>query len=66
MAGSPLYERLSNEERARLKPTCTSKLPASASRYALEYCFQVPNRLRPGRAVLQAWNAFRTSICVRE
>ena len=54
--GSPLYERLSNEERARLRPTCTFKLPAGASRYALEYSFELPESLKPSPDVFRAWN----------
>jgi hypothetical protein len=56
--GSPIYEGLSPEERARLKPVRTFRLPAGADRYALEYVFKMPTRLTPGREVMRAWSAF--------
>ncbi len=56
--GSPLYEGLSQEERAALRPTRCFRLPASVDRYALEYAYEVPERLNPGRDVVRAWSAF--------
>ena len=57
-AGSPLYEGLSREERARLKPDRSFRLPSAAARYAVEYSFEVPERLRPRRDVRRTWSAF--------
>jgi radical SAM superfamily enzyme YgiQ (UPF0313 family) len=56
--GSPLYEGLSPEERTRLKQTRCFRLPARIARYALEYAYEMPERLSPGRAVMRAWSAF--------
>jgi hypothetical protein len=56
--GSPLYEGLSPVERAQLKPTRSFRLPSGAARYALEYAFEMPERLTPGREAARAWNAF--------
>jgi hypothetical protein len=56
--GSPLYEALSQEERAALRPTRCFRLPASLDRYALEYAYEMPERLNPGRDVMRAWSAF--------
>ena len=58
MAGSPLYEGLSPEERAALRPTRCFRLPARIARYALEYAYEMPERLNPGRDVMRAWSAF--------
>jgi hypothetical protein len=57
-AGSPLYEGLSENERAGLKSTRCVRLPSGAARYGLEYSFEVPERLNPGREVMRAWSAF--------
>ena len=57
IAGSPLYEGLSGEERARLKPPRSFRLPSEAARYALEYSFEVPESLKLGRDVRRAWSA---------
>lgn len=59
MAGSPLYERLSARERAALKPDYAFRLPPPAARYALEYSFEVPKRLKLGREIRRAWASFR-------
>jgi radical SAM superfamily enzyme YgiQ (UPF0313 family) len=59
VAGSPLYERLNEQERAQLRPTRTFLLPGCADRYALESCYRVPECLSPGRDVLHAWSEFR-------
>jgi radical SAM superfamily enzyme YgiQ (UPF0313 family) len=56
--GSPRYEGLSEDERAALKPTRRFRLPSAAARYALDYWFETPERLKPGRAVRRAWSAF--------
>jgi radical SAM superfamily enzyme YgiQ (UPF0313 family) len=56
--GSPLYEGLSPEERARLKPARCFRLPAGTARYALEYAFEMPETLNPGQDVMRAWSAF--------
>jgi hypothetical protein len=56
--GSPLYDGLSPEERAQLKPTRSFRLPSGAARYALECAFKLPERLTPGRDVMRAWSAF--------
>jgi len=58
MAGSLLYEELSQQERGALRITRSFRLSPSAAPYALEYSFEVPQRLRPGRDVRRAWNAF--------
>jgi radical SAM superfamily enzyme YgiQ (UPF0313 family) len=57
-AGSPFYEGLSKEERARLRLTRSFRLPPDAARYALELKFQLPKRLSPGREVTRAWSEF--------
>jgi radical SAM superfamily enzyme YgiQ (UPF0313 family) len=59
MAGSPLYEGLSAQERAALKPEYSFRLPGAAARYALEYSFEAPERLRLGREVRRAWVSFK-------
>ena len=56
--GSPLYEGLSQAERAALRPTRCFRLPASIARYALEYAYEMPEQLNPGRDVMRAWSAF--------
>jgi hypothetical protein len=56
--GSPLYDGLSPEERAQLKPTRSFTLPPGAARYALECAFKMPERLTPGRDVMRAWSTF--------
>jgi radical SAM superfamily enzyme YgiQ (UPF0313 family) len=56
--GSPLYEGLTREERAALRPTRCFRLPARIARYALEYAYEMPDRLNPGRDVMRAWSAF--------
>jgi hypothetical protein len=56
--GSPLYEGLGPEERAELKPTRCFRLPARTARYALEYAYEMPEQLNPGRDVMRAWSAF--------
>jgi hypothetical protein len=33
-------------------------LPAGIARYALEYAYEMPERLNPGRDVIRAWSAF--------
>jgi DNA-binding transcriptional ArsR family regulator len=58
MAGSPLYEGLSRDERAALRPARRFRLPSGAARYALEYAFELPEALNPGRDVMRAWSAF--------
>jgi radical SAM superfamily enzyme YgiQ (UPF0313 family) len=58
MAGSPLYEGLSRDERAALRPARRFRLPSGAARYALEYAFEMPETLNPGRDVMRAWSAF--------
>jgi radical SAM superfamily enzyme YgiQ (UPF0313 family) len=59
MAGSPLYEGLSRQERAELKPHYSYRLPSGAARYALEFSFEVPERLRLGRQIRLAWRSFK-------
>ena len=59
MAGSPLYEGLNEQERAGLRPIRSYRLPPGAARYALEFSFEVPERLKLGRDVLRAWSSFK-------
>jgi radical SAM superfamily enzyme YgiQ (UPF0313 family) len=56
--GSRLYEGLSRDDRAALRQTRCFRLPAAAARYALEYAYEVPAELNPGREVMRAWSAF--------
>ena len=58
MAGSPLYEGLSKEERAVPRPIRSFRLPSPAARYAIEFSFEVPDRIKPGPNVVRTWNAF--------
>jgi hypothetical protein len=58
MAGSLLYEGLSQHERRALRITRRFRLSSRNAPYALEYTFEVPPRLRPGRDVRRAWNSF--------
>jgi radical SAM superfamily enzyme YgiQ (UPF0313 family) len=58
MAGSPLYEGLSRDARAALRPARNFRLPSDAARYGLEYAFEMPQTLNPGRDVMRAWSAF--------
>ena len=58
MAGSPLYEGLSREDRAALGAARDFRLPSGAARYAIEYAFEMPETLNPGRDVMRAWSAF--------
>ena len=58
VAGSPLYEGLSRDERAALRPARRFRLPSGAARYALEYAFEMPETLNPGREVMRAWSTF--------
>ena len=57
-AGSPLYEGLDKQERAALKPARSFRVPSSAARYACEFSYDVPARLKPTRVVRRAWTAF--------
>ena len=59
MAGSPLYQRLSAEERAGLLPVGYYRLPRATARFACEYSDELPPSLRPARALDRAWDAFR-------
>jgi radical SAM superfamily enzyme YgiQ (UPF0313 family) len=59
MAGSPLYEGLNQEERAALRPIRSFRLPPRAARYAIEYSFGVPEKLKLGRDVTRAWSLFK-------
>jgi radical SAM superfamily enzyme YgiQ (UPF0313 family) len=58
MAGSPLYERLSREERAALRPMRSFRLPRRAARYAIECWFETPDTLQLADEVRRGWNAF--------
>ena len=58
MAGSRLYEELSQRERKELKITRGFRLPPRAARYALEHTFAVPLRFQPQPDVRRAWNSF--------
>lgn len=58
MAGSALYEGLTSEERASLRPVRSFRLPPRAARYAVDYSFEVPAKLQPPPRVRRAWNAF--------
>ncbi|HET6439600.1 MAG TPA: radical SAM protein [Anaeromyxobacter sp.] len=58
MAGSVLYQRLTPEQRAGLRPARASRLPAGLARYALDESFEVPETLLPAPEVRRAWNAF--------
>jgi radical SAM superfamily enzyme YgiQ (UPF0313 family) len=58
MAGSPLYDNLSRDQRAALGPVRNFRLPPAAARYALEYSYELPAALSPGRDVMRAWSAF--------
>jgi radical SAM superfamily enzyme YgiQ (UPF0313 family) len=58
MAGSPLYDGLSREERASLEPIRSFRLPPGAARFAVEYSFQLPKSLRLAPDVARAWSAF--------
>jgi radical SAM superfamily enzyme YgiQ (UPF0313 family) len=58
MAGSPLYDGLSREERTELEPIQRFRLPPGAARFAVEYSFQLPKSLRLARDVTRAWSAF--------
>jgi radical SAM superfamily enzyme YgiQ (UPF0313 family) len=59
MAGSPLYEGLSKQERAELRPDYSFRLPSGAARYALEFSFEMPERLKLGREIRRAWLSFK-------
>jgi radical SAM superfamily enzyme YgiQ (UPF0313 family) len=58
MAGSLLHEKLSPHERRALRITRRFRLSSRNAPYALEYTFEVPRRLRPGRDVRRAWKSF--------
>jgi len=58
LAGSPLYEGLSRQERAGLRLNRLFRLPAGAARFTLAYSFEVPRRLQPGRDVRRTWSSF--------
>jgi len=59
MAGSPLYEGLSEQERAGLRPIRSYRLPPGTARYALEFSFEVPERLKLRRDIRRAWSSFK-------
>jgi hypothetical protein len=58
MDGSPLYNSLAEEERARLKPRREVRLPRQVARYAISYAYRTPAVLGPGRPVMKAWDEF--------